>query len=77
LLKVKTKLKFLFRESFFGGSLREFARGLVSHSKHRIDLVTMPARFWKWRMHGGAVTLARRFLDAGALPDVILATDMR
>jgi glycosyltransferase involved in cell wall biosynthesis len=54
-LKVKTKLKFLFLESFFGGSHREFARGLVSHSKHRIDLVTMPARFWKWRMRGAAL----------------------
>ena len=52
---VKTKLKFLFLESFFGGSHREFARGLVSHSKHRIDLVTMPARFWKWRMRGAAL----------------------
>jgi glycosyltransferase involved in cell wall biosynthesis len=52
---VKTNLKFLFLESFFGGSHREFAKGLVSHSKHRIDLETMPARFWKWRMRGAAL----------------------
>jgi glycosyltransferase involved in cell wall biosynthesis len=57
---VKTKLKFLFLEPFFGGSHREFARGLVSHSKHRIDLVTMPARFWKWRMRGAALYFIKK-----------------
>ena len=39
----------------------------------------MTARFWKWRMHGGAVTMARKALQAlehGFQPDVIFATDM-
>jgi glycosyltransferase involved in cell wall biosynthesis len=31
---------------------------------------------WKWRMHGGAVTLARRFNESDAAPDLLLATDM-
>ena len=57
---MKKKLKFLFLESFFGGSHREFARGLVSHSKYRIDLVTMPARFWKWRMRGAALYFVKK-----------------
>ena len=52
---MKTQLKFLFLEPFFGGSHREFARGLVAHSRHRIDLLTLPARFWKWRMRGAAL----------------------
>ena len=41
--------------------------------------ITMTARFWKWRMHGGAVTMARKALQAhaeGFVPDVILATGM-
>jgi len=54
-LKVKTKLKLLFLEPFFGGSHREFAKGLISHSQHCFDLVTLPARFWKWRMRGAAL----------------------
>ena len=45
----------MFLEPFFGGSHRDFAKGLISHSKHRIDLVTLPARFWKWRMRGAAL----------------------
>ncbi len=57
---MKTKLKFLFLEPFFGGSHREFARGLVSHSQHQIDLVTLPARFWKWRMRGAALYFVKK-----------------
>ena len=52
---MKTKLKFLFLEPFFGGSHREFAKGLIAHSRHSIDLLTLPARFWKWRMRGAAL----------------------
>lgn len=48
-------MKFLFLEPFFGGSHKEFAQGLTEHSKHEIDLITLPARFWKWRMRGAAL----------------------
>jgi hypothetical protein len=44
-LTVKTPFTFLFLEPFFGGFHREFARGLVAHSRHQIDLLTLPARF--------------------------------
>lgn len=50
-----TRLRFLFLEPFFGGSHRDFAEGLAAHSRHDIDLVTLPARFWKWRMRGAAL----------------------
>ncbi len=53
-------LKFLLLEPFFGGSHRDFAQGLVSHSRYRIDLLTLPARFWKWRMRGAALYFAKK-----------------
>ena len=59
-LKLKTKLKFLFLEPFFGGSHREFAQGLVAHSRHSIDLLRLPARFWKWRMRGAALYFIKK-----------------
>ncbi len=59
-LMVKSRLKFLFLEPFFGGSHREFAKGLISHSQHQIDLVTLPARFWKWRMRGAALYFIKK-----------------
>jgi glycosyltransferase involved in cell wall biosynthesis len=48
-------MKFLFLEPFFGGSHKDFAQGLAAHSRHDIELMTLPARFWKWRMRGAAL----------------------
>ena len=36
----------------------------------------MSGQYWKWRMHGGAVTLARKFLSSDLQPDLLLTTDM-
>jgi glycosyltransferase involved in cell wall biosynthesis len=36
----------------------------------------MPARFWKWRMQGGSVTLAEQSLARALRADAILASDM-
>ena len=61
---------------YHGGSHQAWAEGWQQSSQHDIILHTLPDRFWKWRMHGGAITLARRFLAAKAQPDLIVATDM-
>ncbi|MDX1407932.1 MAG: DUF3524 domain-containing protein [Saprospiraceae bacterium] len=63
-------------EGFYGGSHRQWLDQLAQHSAHQFRLFTLPDRFWKWRMHGGAVTLADQFLRSGLRPDLILATDM-
>ncbi len=46
------------------------------NSQHNIDILEMKGQFWKWRMHGGAVTLARLFNQSDLTPDLILSTDM-
>ena len=48
-------MKFLFLNPFSGGSHLDFANGLIEHSSHEIDLISLPARFWKWRMRGAAL----------------------
>ncbi len=48
--------KILFLESFYGGSHRDFADGLVEHSDYELELLTLPDRFWKWRMRGAALS---------------------
>jgi hypothetical protein len=68
--------RILLIEPFFGGSHRAFAEGLKKFSRHRIELVTLPARFWKWRMRGSAVTLADRVRKLRPSYEAILATDM-
>jgi len=63
-------------EPYFGGSHQAWAEGYVAHSDYDVELLTLPARFWKWRMQGGAVTLAERATCLSGPPDAILASDM-
>ena len=63
-------------EPFMTGSHRQWVETVQRHSAHEIIPFTLPGRFWKWRMHGGAVELAKAFLESGCRPDIILATDM-
>ena len=69
-------MKILLIAPYFTGSHAAWAKGYARASEHQIDVLSLPGRFWKWRMHGGAVTLARRFLDSALEPDLILTTDM-
>ena len=69
-------MNILILEPYFTGSHATWAIGYAANSQHRVTLLTLPGRFWKWRMHGGAVTLARQFLAKETTPDLILATDM-
>lgn len=62
-----------------GGSHAAWADGIVRHSRHRVSLVTHPERFWRWRMRGGAVTLAAQIeavVATAGRPDVLLVSDM-
>jgi hypothetical protein len=61
---------------YHGGSHQAWANGLQRHSLHNLELLTMPDRFWKWRMHGGAITLAREYIDSSLEADCLIATDM-
>jgi glycosyltransferase involved in cell wall biosynthesis len=64
-----------FLEPYDGGSHRAFRLGLAARSRHRIASITLPARFWKWRMRGAAPWFADRLTADGARPDLIFATD--
>ena len=63
-------------EPFFTGSHAAWATNYTQHSKHNIDILSLSGNYWKWRMHGGAVTLANKFLAGNVLPDLLLVTDM-
>jgi hypothetical protein len=66
-------------EPYFTGSHQSWAEGYAKSSCHRVVMLTMPGYFWKWRMHGGAVTLAeqlRAAMMSAHPPDVLLVSDM-
>lgn len=70
-------MKLLFLEPFFGGSHRAFAQGLISHSKHTIDLVTLPDRFWKWRLGGAAFYFYKAIANLQVYDGLITTSLMR
>lgn len=68
----------LLLEPFYTGSHKNWADEYKRFSTHRVDILSLPGYHWKWRMHGGAVTLAQLANQqyAQQKPDLILATDM-
>ncbi|SDT83920.1 tRNA-queuosine alpha-mannosyltransferase domain-containing protein [Desulfobacula phenolica] len=68
-------MKILFLEPFFGGSHKDFALGFQAYSCHEVDLVTLPARFWKWRMRGASLYFVDQVKDFSCY-DAIITTDM-
>lgn len=76
LAKRQSLMRILLIEPYFTGSHQQWAEGYQQHSRHEVHLLKLPGRHWKWRMYGGAVSLARQFLQLDKRPDLILATDM-
>ncbi len=63
-------------EPFMTGSHATWAEEFARFSRHEVTILSLPGKFWKWRMHGGAVALARMFQEQNLDPDLVLATDM-
>ena len=63
-------------EPYFTGSHALWAEEYQRVSRHEVKLLSLSGRFWKWRMHGGAITLAQRFNRNSYRPDLLLATSM-
>ena len=70
-----SRLRFLFLESYYGGSHQEFADGLCERSSHDIVLVTLADRFWKWRMRGAALHFAGK-VDKPEQYDGVIVTSL-
>lgn len=69
-------LDLLIIEPFFTGSHKSWMEQYKKYSSLNIEFLTMKGNFWKWRMHGGAVTLAKEFLKKDLRPKTILFSDM-
>lgn len=69
----------LLLSAYHGGSHQAWAEGWQKHSRHRIEILSLPDRFWKWRLHGGALALADQIREraaAGAKWDRVVVTSM-
>ncbi len=68
-------MRILLVNPFHTASHKRWADAIVKHSKHDVDLVSLPGRHWKWRMHGAAVQLSRKLPKTNTY-DVLIVTDM-
>ena len=55
------KLNIVLIEPFYTGSHKAWAEGYQQSSQHNIHIISLKGIYWKWRMHGGAITLAKMF----------------
>lgn len=69
-------MKIALLEPFFTGSHQSWAEGFKAKSRHEITILSLPGKHWKWRMHGGAISLAKQYFELKDRPDLILASDM-
>jgi glycosyltransferase involved in cell wall biosynthesis len=69
-------MKICLLEPYYGGSHRRWAEEYKCSSIHRIEILSLPPRHWKWRMHGAAVSFAGMLLESGKSYDLILANDL-
>jgi len=65
----------MFLESFYGGSHQEFSDCFVRHSRHKVDVLTLPDKHWGWRMRWAARFFAEQLLKRPPC-QLILATDL-
>lgn len=75
LRREETVLRILALEPYYGGSHRAFLDGYRDHSRHSVELLTMPARKWKWRMRGAALTLGELLDQRRGEFDAVLVSD--
>lgn len=69
-------MNILLIEPYYSGSHKQWADNYKRYSNHSVRILSLKGQFWKWRMHGGAITLANEFNKMQWRPDLILATDM-
>ena len=69
------KLNILYVEPFYSGSHKQWIDSYQKYSNHNIQILSLPGKKWKWRMHGGAVTLANDFMKYNKKIDLVLCSD--
>ena len=69
-------MKILYVEPFYAGAHKQWIDNLKFFSKHKFTILSLPGRKWKWRMHGGAITLAYEFNQLDEKFDLIICSDM-
>lgn len=63
-------------EPFYTGSHQKWCEQLKEFVFPDTEIFSLPGRFWKWRMHGAAITLANQLNNSEKQFESIIASDM-
>jgi len=69
-------MKVFLLESFYGGSHKRWSDLLVRYSSHDIELFTLPARKWKWRMQNAAISFSEMIRKLIEKPEIIISSSL-
>lgn len=69
-------MNILLIDPFYDTSHKTWAEGYKRYSTHNIHIISLPPRFWKWRMYASAIEICQRINTIENVPDLIIATDM-
>lgn len=72
-------MRVLLVEPWLTGSHQAWAEGFARRSAHEVHVVAHGGAYWRWRLRGGALTLAERaaeVVEAHGPPEVVLASSM-
>jgi len=68
-------MNIIYIEPYYSGSHKRWIDSYKKYSKHNIEILQLPGNKWKWRMHGGAITLANQLINLNKKMDLILCSD--
>lgn len=68
--------KFALLSPFHGGSHRYWAEHYMQYSQFDWDCYSLPDKYWKWRMYGAAIHLARQLNESDKSYQGIMTTDL-
>ena len=69
-------MNILYVEPYYSGSHKTWIDSYKEYSKNNIEIISLPGKKWKWRMHGGAVSLGNQFNELNQRFDLIICSDM-
>ena len=68
-------MKIIYIEPYMAGSHLSWIESYKRYTSHQIDVLSLPSSRWKWRMHGGAISLAIKYNNLEKKYDLILCSD--
>ena len=69
-------MNIIYIEPFYSGAHKQWIDSYKEKSSYNIKILSLVGVHWKWRMHGAAISLAKKFLNTKGSFDLIIVSDM-